>query len=175
MNYMSSPSKKIKKFNVIDAIIIIAVVACIAGVLFRLFINKSDLSAEEYSVTFTANGLAKEEISMIALDAEVYITENGSRKAIGTVADNNIESVADIFKVERDCMLVKDENGVYTEAYYPEGTLYMIEGRITVSGGYGSDGGFSSTSGVKLAPGMSLLVFTETADLEITVTEIVKK
>lgn len=175
MNYMSSPSKKTKKFNVIDAIIIIAVVACIAGVIFRLFINKSDLSAEEYSVVFTVDGLTKEEISMIAVDAEVYITENGLRKVIGTVADNNIESIADIFKVQRDCMLVKDENGVYTEAYYPEGTLYMIEGRITVNGKYASDGGFSSAGGVKLAPGMSLPVHTETADFDITVTEIVKK
>lgn len=172
---MSSPSKNTKKFNVIDAIIIIIVIACIAGVFFRLFINKNTASADQYSITFTAKGLTQEEIDMISVDAEMYVTENGLRKVIGNVADNNIESVSDIFKVERDRVLVKDENGNYTEAYYPEGTKYAIEGKLNVNGSYGSDETFSSAGGIKLAPGMTLVVYTETADLEITIIGIEKK
>lgn len=174
MNYMSSPSKNTKKFNVIDAIIIIIVIACLAGVFFRLFINKNDASLEHYTVTFTASGLTQDEIGMIAVDAEIYVTENGLRKVIGVVADNNIESVSDIFKIERDYLLVKDENGNYTEAYYPEGTKYTIEGKINVNGSYVADEGFSTASGVKLSPGMTVIVHTETVDLEITVSEIAK-
>lgn len=174
MNYMPSSSKNTKKFNVIDAIIIIIVIACIAGVFFRLFINKSNASSEQYTVIFTASGLTRDEIGMVYVDTEIYVTENGLRKVIGVVADNNIESVSDIFRIERDSLLVKDENGNYTEAYYPEDTKYTIEGKLSVSGSYVIDEGFSTASGVKLSPGMMIVVHTETADLEITVIEIAK-
>lgn len=167
-NEKNQAKKKSPRFvlNVVDLVLIIAVLACVVGVYLRYNLSEnlgvrqelSDyvLSFKIENVRFTS-GDAFPEGDMVFL-AETNDQELGTILAIDSTAPSEV--------------VFTDKEGDYRILYYPEDTRIDLTGRI-LSSGVMTERGYMLGGNTYLAPGQSYAVETPRIYVEITITDIV--
>ena len=166
---MNSESKN-TKFNIMDALIIILVLACICTVIFRALDIKKVTSAEEldeYVVHFKVDNIRSSSLQYFVEGDTVRI--KSTNKVLGTL-DEIVQHVPAVGAY--------NDNG--EEVFYPsidksnDETRYSVYGNITVKGKM-TDGGFLLGGERYIAPNSTLAIITEHIETEIKIISIIEK
>lgn len=171
--------RRFPKFHILDAVIIILVIAIIAGVYFRYSVvdmlgnlkNQSDAN-----VTFLVENIKDTTELYIKIDDAVYFKADGNK--FGTVMEiaENSDRPLNITPAS-ETFFVKDgvtENGTSITVNYPSETRINAEGKIRCKGVFAPDGSFMLNGSTYLCAGQKYVVCTEKVTLEITVIGVEK-
>lgn len=158
-------------FNVIDALILILLVAVAAGVYFRFNIIdllKTSSADEKYAVSYSIENVRYTTPSYINVNDEVYFSADG--KLMGTVisASEN-QGALNITPASKDFV---SADGKIEEVFYPEDTRVSATGRILCVGSYDSSVGFCIDGTKYISPGQTVEIYTDFVTLTVTVTAI---
>lgn len=159
---MSAKNNSKVRFGILDAVVLIAVVALVAALVFRYTADKNLFvyNTEKYTVTVKACGLQYTTVNMIGSDDAVYL-EDG--KQIGSFA--HAPTVTPMLSYSTA------SSGDIIPAYYPDNTLVDIltdiECDLIVK-----DGMTMTKNGVHIAVGTVIRIHTETVDLTVEVTSV---
>ncbi len=158
--------EKKQGINIIDVVIILFLIACIIGIVFRVgqfgVFNDGDL--RNYRVYFEVTDIAS--TSKDAFKAGDTVTLVDLNMPLGRI--ENIDEVTP--KTE----YVKNSDGVIVEYKYPKDTRINVYGTI-ISEGLLTDGGYLLDGKTHVTPGAKYFVRTEHIDCTITVVKIVQK
>lgn len=170
----SEKVKRLPKFYVLDAVIILLIVAVFLGIYFRYSIfdmlgnTKNQVDVE---VSFSIKNIQDTTSHYIDIGDIVYIkdgqTEFGTILASDDSSDmplGNISPASETF--------IKD--GEIISVNYPSDTRINAEGRILCRGNFAQDGSFMLGGDKYLSAGQKLTVCTENVTVEITVLSIDK-
>ena len=159
-------------FNVIDALIILLVLACVAGLIIRYTVlnNINAVSGlDTYYISFKITEVSQSQIDayeMTAKDADgdswVYLRDGTTY--VGHLTDENPPVLLSEVWVE-------DENGNMVKIHHTE--LYDVSGKIKCSGIISSEtGAFRLNGKIDLATGSVLEVQTKYGDFSIEITGV---
>lgn len=166
------------RFNVIDALIVVLVLSCIAGVVLRYTVlDDIELSKDQkdFYITFTVSSLSHAQLQKIVEakdEAEtngnwVYLSDGKTELGVLTALDEQNRSTVEFVK----------ENGEVVYAQYSENesddeVLWTITGKILCRGCYSENGSFLLNGKEYLSANMVLDVFTKYCDFTLTITDI---
>ena len=152
------------RFGVLDAVILIIVIALMATVVFRFTtdIKLFAYNTEKYAVTIRAEGLQYTTVDMILPTDNVYF-ENGD--LLGTFLTSPTVTPKMVYELSSEGDLIP--------AYYPDNTLVNIITTIECDL-VESDDMLVTKSGEHLAAGVTFLLHTQTLDLYVEVIGIEK-
>ena len=162
---MSKQTSNVKlRFGILDAVIIIVVVALAVALVFRFTtdLRLFTYDTENYVVTVRATGLQYTTAEMITASAPVYF-ENG--EYLGTFVSSPTVTPKMVYEIGAD--------GEITPAYYPDNTLIDITNNIECSL-IKSNGMIMTKGGNHLAVGVVLELHTQTVDLTVEIIGIEK-
>lgn len=157
---MATNTKSKKKFNVIDFIIVILIIGCIVGIVFRsIYVNRLLTSggSDTASVSFTA-AIPGATASQVSVDDVFYVVSNN-------MPFGSITSV------------VTGENYVYEEAENGrlvktlDETSSLLTGKLNVQG-IDTQNGFMLGGTYFIAPGQSFEIIGKKARFTIMITDI---
>jgi hypothetical protein len=160
---MQGSNTKIR-FGVLDAVILIVVLALIVTLVFRFTtdLRLFTYDTEKYAITVRGEGLQNTSVGMIAISDPIYF-DNGDY--LGYISTSPTVTPKMVYELGSD--------GSLTPAYYPDNTLVdlttVIECDLVTS-----DGMIMTQSGVHLAVGVVLQLHTQTVDLDVEIISIVK-
>lgn len=160
---MAEKNSKIR-FGLLDAVILIAVIALVLALVFRYSADKHLFvyDTETYTVTVKATGLQYTTVNMLDSNAKVYL-EDG--KQIGTFV--HTPTVTPMLSYSTT------SSGDIIAAYYPDNTLVDIvtdvECELIVN-----DGMIMTKGGVHVAVGTVIKIHTETVDLDVEIVAVEK-
>ena len=169
-------NSRFPKFRFLDVVIILLIVAVIAGVFFRqniptIFGKAKDLTNVE--VSFSVTNVNKNAIDAIDVGDVVYFDSDGSH--FGTMTASSDDAKFALSKLP--AYEVFFENGEYKTVYYPDETNRVnAKGKIDCKGAFSNDdGSFMLNGSTYLAAGQTVVICTEKVTLEIVITDIVEK
>ena len=169
----SQGNKRNVHFNVIDALIIILLVAIVLGVYFRFNIVESlkgDDNTEVYTVSFSIENIRYTTPSYMNVGDAVYFGDTGEFFGV-LISESENQSVLSIMPASE---IFIDSAGNLKEVYYDEDTRIDARGRIECKGIYNEEGGFCIDGTRYIAPGQTIEINTELVTLNIIVTSIDK-
>ena len=155
------------RFNVIDVLIVLIVLACAVGLIVR-FSNVGEISSAEnlktYDVYFSVSNIAYTAEDAFIQGDTVTLADSGA--VLGEFA--GLESIlpAEFF--------ARDESGNLIVVNYPESTRIDVTGRI-VSHGVRSENGYLLNGTTYIAAGTEYSVQSEHMDFILKITNIVEK
>lgn len=155
------------RFNVIDVLIVLIVLACVVGLIAR-FSNIGGISSAEnlktYDVYFSVSNIAYTSEDAFVQGDTVTLADSGV--VLGEFA--GLESIlpAEFF--------ARDESGNLIVVNYPESTRIDVTGRI-VSRGIMSENGYLLNGTTYIASGTEYSVQSEHMDFVLKITNIVEK
>ena len=173
-------SKKVKKdnkkkkahFNVMDALIILLVIAIGVGIFFRgRIVEKiwAQTSSASYAVSFSIEDIKYTTPNYIDVGDKVYFADNGELLGEFMSESDNVNAL----NITPASKYFYDSNGNVVEVFYPDGESRVdAKGRILCEGYYNSDGGFSVDGRHYLAPGQSISIKTELVSVTINIMSI---
>ena len=169
-----SNNKKTGKihFNVIDAVIIILVVASVLGIYFRY--NVEDIFSKsketcDYTVSFAVNDIRYTTPNYISVGDKVYFADTGN--PFGELISESENKGA--LNIKPASKFFTDTSGKVVEAFYPnDESRVNAKGRLVCKGIYTDDGGFCVGGTRYIAPGQTVEVQTEYVTLLIRITAI---
>ena len=153
-----------RKFNLVDFIIVIAVIGCIAGVAVRYdFASKLGMNSsnDEVEISFLVMGIRNSSYEAFHVGDEFYWKQNSMR--VGELVE-----LGDLQQAES---YILDENNQYKISYNEQ--RCDVRGKILAKGKMTSDG-FMLAGTQFLAPGKSMLVESQYVSVTLTITDIVK-
>ena len=161
------------RFHILDAVIVILVIAIIAGVYFRysVFDMLGNLKNQsEAQVTFSVKNIKDTTELYIKINDEVYFKSDGNK--FGTVMEiaENSDRPLNITPAYED--FYEDGNAITVN--YPSETRINAEGKIKCKGIFGQDGSFMLNGSTYLSAGQKYVVCTEKVTLEVTIVSIEK-
>ena len=170
--------RRFPKFHVLDAFIIILVIAIVAGVYFRYNVvdQLGNLkNQQEATVTFSVKNIKADTAKhYVEIDDEVYFKSNGDKfGTIMRIEDNSeialstVPSSESFFKKDAD-----SEKGTLIEVLYPPETRIDAEGKIKCKGVFSPNGSFALNGSTDLCAGKKYTVCTEKVTLEITILSV---
>lgn len=167
---MQNTGSKVKrKFNVIDAIIIILVLLGIVAIIFRSQIAGwigAENNLSDYRLTFKISKIKKSSSDMLKasdeLNRKVYL--NSPKMTLGMVNDK-----LDITPAKE---YVTNSQGKIEEIIYPADTYVDVTGTMKCSGNYRNGEGFYLDGSYLISPGETINVHTIYLDFVITVINI---
>ena len=149
------------RFNIIDFLIIVIVIGCIAGVIMRYdIIDKIvvDRDRDEVSVSFMITGISPQIADQIMIGDEFYVV--GASNKLGVLADHTVTNAE---KVEAN------ENGFPVRSY--DDTSRDVRGTFR-SYGVNNDDGFFLGGTLFIAPGKTLTIESRNVRISVIITEI---
>ncbi len=162
-----------KGIGALDAVIIIALVACIAaGVLAFLYSRSTadpvatENDMEDYVISFEIYGIRQSNAQMLKTGEKYYTSES---EEFGVMNENLTITPAVVY--------VQGEDGKCYKSYAPENGDYTkvdISGSMTVKGVRDSKGYFLLNGSTKLMPNKSIIVRNGTIAVNINITGIEK-
>ena len=165
-------SKKTAHFNVVDAVIIVLVIAVALGIYFRFNIIErlwAQSNTDDYAVSFSVKDIRYTTPTYINVGDKVYFAD--SSEFFGTVMSES-ENV-NALNITPASKYFTDSNGNIVEVFYPDGESRVdAKGRVQCAGYYTEDGGFTIDGRTFIAPGQTVTVNTELVTLTVTVTSI---
>ena len=164
--------KKLKKsggkgrFNIIDLILLITVLACIAGIYLR-YSASQDFGVKQQLDSFTLS-FEVQNIRYTSADAfpsgdAVYMRSDDTY--VGTILSLDSTSPTEY--------IFFDLAGNVKQTYYPENTRIDVTGKI-LSQGRMTENGFLLNGNVFVAPGRTYSIKTPHIDVDITITDITR-
>lgn len=180
-NIEKKTDKKKIHFNVVDVIIIVAVIACIAGIVLRVVLTDSFKSnnMKDYIVTFTADGLTYAQL----LGIEQAIDEESTGGNFVSFADKS-ESIGKLYGItESELLYIESHNGekIYFEIgenetntvgnddSWKDDSVWYIKGTMLCKGEYSSDKGFLLNGTTYMAANSTIDVATKYAAFTLNV------
>ena len=152
------------RFGVLDAVIIIIVVALAVALVFRFTTDMRlfTYETEKYSVTVRISGLNHTTVDMIS-DSDAVYFEDGTY--LGSFMFSPTVTPMVIYELGSEGDLIP--------AYYPDNTLVditnIIECELVTSNGM-----LMTKSGVHLAAGVELKLHTQTVDIDVEIVNVEK-
>ena len=164
---MSNTNAKIKRrFNIVDAVIIILVVLSIVGIYFRSQITEwigLDKQLSEFRISFKVSEIKYTSDKYFVSGGKVYL--DSPDMELGTIDGNCTFLPAEVYLEKAD--------GSFVRADYPKDSYIDVNGSIKCVGAEREDG-FYLAGSYSITPGMTLHVHTDMLDFVITVTDIVE-
>mgnify|MGYP003525944255 CR=1 FL=1 len=156
-----------KRMNVIDVLILILLVVCIAGLVVR-FGNFGSVSSSEnlgsYDIYFSVSNIAYTSEDAFVQGDTVTLADSGT--ALGEFAGLETILPAEFF--------ARDKSGNLIVVNYPQSTRIDVTGRI-LSHGVMSENGYLVGGTTYVAPGTEYTVQSEHMDFVLKITNIVEK
>ncbi|HOA84592.1 MAG: hypothetical protein GX057_03725 [Clostridiales bacterium] len=180
---MNGDSKKESKnkvrFNILDAIIILVVLLCIAGIVFRYtLMDRLGLREEltDFQVTFRIEGVNYTLPGFLKEGDRLYFddgTEVGELLGVAKFSAYTKQTAgSETLIVRPSARYITDSGGRPVYASYPEFTLIDADGAFICRGTYSSEGYFLLDGKKYLAPGQRITLYTDTVTLQMTITGI---
>ena len=169
---MKNDNKITSKFNIMDAIIIVLILACLTSIIFRAM-NIDDIrkgtDLEEYRVYFKIDDIKSTSV-------DYFISGDTVRLKTGNVVLGTLEGIVQNIPA----VGAYNENG--QEIFYPDfsdqtvsnDTRYSVSGNIIVKGKM-TDNGFLLGGDTYLMPNTELSIVTEHIDVSVKVISITPK
>ncbi len=148
------------RFNMIDLIIVLIIIACIIGTVFRgTILDRLSFSssADRVKVSFTAENLTYEDVSALRVSDTLYLSE----KSFGTLTSMSY--------VKQTVVVPSQDRLSFTEALDP--THYTLTGEIEISG-KNTDKGFFFDSDIHIGVGKVLNLKSSNCAISIVITKI---
>ncbi|HAN20271.1 MAG: hypothetical protein A2Y15_07915 [Clostridiales bacterium GWF2_36_10] len=148
------------RFNILDIIIIVLLIALIAGVLFRNNIEEllNPVKSNEIVYTFGIKQVDSIRLSYLTLDT--VISEKDSGASMGRIIKVNSERSKVIeYTIDGKEMLIEKDG------------LFDVTVKA-IAGGFKSDTGVFLNGNILIAPGKTYSIFTSTAVFEITILSV---
>ncbi len=148
------------RFNMIDLIIVLIIIACIIGTVFRgTILDRLSFSssADRVKVSFTAENLTYEDVSALRIGDTLYLSE----KSFGTLTSMSY--------VKQTVVVPSQDRLSFTEALDP--THYTLTGEIEISG-KNTDKGFFFDSDIHIGVGKVLNLESSNCAISIVITKI---
>lgn len=164
-------SKKLPRFGVLDAFIIIVAIVAIVGVFFRyrlLDVITAQQNLTDYSVSFSVDNVRFTTPDYINIGDIVYFEEDGAQLGVIT---NEAENTG-AFTVAPASEMFTDSNGNIIEVHYPSETRVSINGRLICSAKVSETGGVLVNGSTYIAPGQTINVTTELVTMTIRINTI---
>ena len=165
-------AKKNAHFNVIDAFIIIVLIAAVLGIYLRFNLVESlshTEATEKYNVSFSVENIRYTTPSYVNVGDKVYFGDTG--EVFGTlISESENQSV---FNITPSSEFFIDSAGAVVEVFYPDSESRIdAKGRIECDGTYSEEGGFCVGGSRFIAPGQTVEIKTELVTLVATITSI---
>ena len=148
------------RFNMIDLIIVMIIIACILATVFRgTILDKLSFSSsvDRVRVSFVADNLTYDDVSALSVNDNLFLSEKSFGK---------LTSVSHV----NQTTVVPSQNGLsFTEAVDP--THYTVNGEIEISG-KNTDKGFFFDSDVHIGVGKVLNLESSNCAISIVITKI---
>ena len=176
---MSSKVKKVKTgkanaphFNVLDAMIIILIIAAVVGIYFRheiIDLLIDDKNTDEYVVSFSIENVRHTTQSYIHVGDNVYFKSDGELMGSLMSASENELSL----DIAPALAYFTNSSGEIKAVRYPdEQSRIDASGRLLCKGNYDENGGFSIDGDTYIAAGQSIEVYTEKVTFVLKVVSI---
>jgi len=160
-----------RRFNVLDAILILLAILCIVGVwqrknLQELFASGETLDA--YTITFEVRELRSTTVDLLTKDTAFYLQDGDETVALGTLTENVAASAATVY--------LQNSDGEMVEAVYPQDDYdYRLDVKGTLAcRGTLHDEHFHVEGKVHLTVNQVIRIHSEKVDLEIRILDIQK-
>ena len=162
---MSRTKENKGRFGILDAIIIIVVLAVLASMILRYTADNMffGYKTDKYTVTLKATGVRYTSVDVIATETDIF-TNDG--KHLGTFM--HAPTVTPTLTYETD------SSGNLVASYYPDNTLVDIVTEIECDL-ITKDGVVMTREGVHIAAGVELEVHTIYADLTVEIVAVEKQ
>ena len=159
-------------FNVLDAFIIILVIAAVVGVYFRYSILdflKSDMNSEQYVISYSIDDIRYTTPNYIQVGDEVYFSSNG--KFFGTLlSESENQGVLNIIPSSKEFV---DSKGDVKNVFYPNSeSRVTAKGRLLCEGYYNSEGGFYVDGNTYISAGQTINVRTDMVTVDMRILSI---
>lgn len=164
-------TKRFPRFGILDAVIIILVIAVAIGLAFRynLFQTLNQLqNLKEYTVSFSVKNIEHTTPTFLNENDTVYFKNSGTDFGKITKSSDISNNVLDPSPSEHSFV---EEERVIT-VIYPENTRIDAKGRIICKGKMSDEGAFLLNGSDYIAPGETHVVCTENVTLEINILSI---
>ena len=161
---MSAKNSSKIRFGLLDAVVLIVVIALVGAMVFRYTADKNlfAYNTEKYTVTVKACGLQYTTVGMIGSDDAVFLDDG---KQIGSFV--HAPTVTPMLKY------ATASSGDIIAAYYPDNTMVDISTDILCDL-IVKDGLIMTKSGVHIAVGAVIDIHTETVDMTVEITSVEK-
>lgn len=170
-NTSSEKTRKFPRFGILDAVIILLVVAVAVGLAFRynLFQSITQLQdLKEYTISFSIDNIEYTTQNYLNENDKVYFKDSGEE--LGKITKSSDVSNMILSVTPAKQTFVKD--GKIIEVTYPEKTRIDAQGRIICKGNLSSEGSFLLNGNNYIAPGQSHIICTENVTLQINILSI---
>jgi len=175
----AATAKNKLRFNVIDVLIIVLALACIAAMILRVTILK-DIGEkgenEEYIITFKASSLSNSQYeAILALSKDDATPEN--RWVYIENGETRFGELLKLGEQNTEKLYFTDDSGNIVSADYPQNdpdATWTITGTIACKGTYTDDGGFLLNGRKFIASNTELEVYTADCDFSVTIINIQK-
>lgn len=163
--------RRFPKFGILDAAIILLIIALIVGFAFKYnFFNTFTALQEldECAISFSVKNIENTTQYYIDSGDEVYFKDNG--KKLGTIMESSDASSIPLTVTPSTQTFI--ENGSAITVTYPKDTRIDANGRIKCEGKLSTDGTFLLNGNDYLSAGQTYVICTEKVTLEITIQDI---
>lgn len=152
------------RFGILDAVIIIVILAVVASLVLRYTADNSlfTYDTDKYSVTFKACGVRYTTVDSVASATDFYLD---SGDALGKLT--HAPTVTPMVEY------ITVQSGDIVACYYPDNTLVDIVAEIECDL-IDKDGSVMTKSGVHIVPGVELTIHTEFAELTVEIVNVQK-
>ena len=163
---MENRENKVKKFrfNIIDFLVIVAVLACIVGVALRYNVVEKiseNTALEEYDVSFVISGIKLTSVDALIPGDSFYWTQ--TNELLGVLKSKDQPTPTKVY--------YSDANGVLVENFSTN--RYDVRG-ILGCDGVMTDDGFMIGGNLYVAPGKSFLLESPHLQVTVQITDIAK-
>ena len=168
----ASKERKLPKFYVLDAVILLLIVAICLGVYFRYSVfdalgnSKKQVDVE---VSFAIKNIQDTTTHYLDIGDEVYVKADGT--TLGTLLASDDNSDMPLGNIT-PAAVTFFEGGESFIVNYPSETRVDAEGRLLCKGLFSQDGSFMLNGNEYLSAGQTVTVCTERVTVEIIVLDI---
>ncbi len=152
------------RFNLVDLVLIIAVLACLVGVYLRYNISEEfgvKHELEDYVLSFEIKNIRYTSADAFPEGDALYL--DGKDTVLGTILGIDSTSPSEV--------IYTDSKGDYKTIYYPEDSRIDLTGRL-LSRGDMTERGYMLGGNTYLAPGQTYYVETPRINVSVTITKI---
>lgn len=172
-NRNTEKEKRSPRFGVLDAVIILLVVALITGIYFRSkFIDmiSNNRNIRDYTVTFAVDNIRYTTPNYINVGDSVVLASNG--ETLGTIIEES-DGMSNIALSVTPASEIFTDNGEVIEVFYPNNESRVdVKGRLHCRGSYSEDGEFLVNGSTYLSAGQKVQARTDLVTLELRILEI---
>ena len=164
----SEKVRRLPKFGIIDAVIILLIIAIAVSLAFRYNLFSTFVKLQEYkecAITFSVKDIENTTQFYINSGDAVYFKESGT--PLGTIMESSEASSIPLTITPSNKTFI--ENGEVITVMYPPDTRIDAVGRIKCEGTFTDDGTFLLNGTEYISPGQTFTICTEKVTLQITV------